>query len=370
MTLKGVDVSYHQGHIDWKKVKNAGIQFAMLRAGYGRNNIDKQFHNNANGCRITGIPFGVYWFSYAYTVDMARQEARYCVAAIDQYEVQYPVCYDLEYDSISYARKNGVTIGKTLATKMAVAFCEEVEKAGYKAMNYANLDYARNMFGTVPYDLWFARYNATPGRSDMAMWQYTSSCSVPGIAGKVDMNYCYKDYVGASAPVRAWVEYGDRGQDVRDLQTMLNQIGYNLAVDGIFGVATDEAVRQFQISVGIAVDGQAGKNTIAKLQETIKAMQPKHDSWVWSLQDEINRAYNAGLAEDGIPGPKTLAACPLLREGSRGNVVKLIQQRVGTSDDGIWGPKTTTAVKAYQTTHGLDADGIIGPKTWRALLGL
>mgnify|MGYP000582746554 CR=1 FL=1 len=95
-------------------------------------------------------------------------------------------------------------------------------------MNYANLDYARNMFGTVPYDLWFARYNATPGRSDMAMWQYTSSGSVPGIVGKVDMNYCYKDYVGASAPVRAWVEYGDRGQDVRDLQDMLNQIGYTL----------------------------------------------------------------------------------------------------------------------------------------------
>ena len=370
MTLKGVDVSYHQGHIDWKKVKNAGIQFAMLRAGYGRNNIDKQFHNNANGCRITGIPFGVYWFSYAYTVDMARQEARYCVAAIDQYEVQYPVCYDLEYDSISYARKNGVTIGKTLATKMANAFCEEVEKVGYKAMNYANLDYARNMFGTVPYDLWFARYNATPGRSDMAMWQYTSSGSVPGISGKVDMNYCYKDYIGKSEPVRAWVEYGDRGQDVRDLQTMLNQIGYNLAVDGIFGAATDEAVRQFQTSVGIAVDGQAGKNTIARLRETIKAMQPQHDSWVWSLQDELNRSYNAGLAEDGMPGSKTLAACPLLMEGARGNIVKLIQQRVSTSDDGIWGYKTTTAVKAYQTTHGLNADGIIGPKTWRMLLGL
>lgn len=370
MTLKGIDVSYHQGRIDWKKVKNAGIQFAMLRAGYGKNNLDKQFHNNANGCRTNGIPFGVYWFSYAYTVEMARQEARYCVAAIEQYEVQYPVCYDLEYDSISYAGKHNVTIGKSLATKMAIAFCEEVEKAGHKAMNYANLDYAKRMFGSVPYDLWFARYNSTPGHSDMAIWQYSSSGAVPGIAGKVDMNYCYKDYVGASAPLRAWVEMGDRGQDVKDLQTLLNQIGYNLAVDGIFGGATDAALRQFQTSVGISADGQAGKVTIARLQETIKAMQPQHDSWVWSLQDELNRSYNAGLAEDGIPGPKTLAACPLLMEGARGNIVKLIQQRVGTSDDGIWGHKTTTAVKAYQTTHGLDADGIIGHKTWRTLLGL
>ena len=370
MTLKGIDVSYHQGRIDWKKVKNAGIQFAMLRAGYGKNNLDKQFHNNANGCRTNGIPFGVYWFSYAYTVEMARQEARYCVAAIEQYEVQYPVCYDLEYDSISYAGKHNVTIGKTLATKMAVAFCEEVERLGYKAMNYANLDYAKRMFGSVPYDLWFARYNPTPGRADMAIWQYSSSGSVSGITGKVDMNYCYKDYVGASAPLRAWVEMGDRGQDVKDLQTMLNQIGYNLAVDGIFGAATDEAVRQFQTSVGIAVDGQAGKATIVKIRETINVMQPQHDSWVWSLQDELNRAYNAGLAEDGIPGPETLAACPLLMEGAKGNLVKLIQQRVGTSDDGIWGYKTTTAVKAYQTTHGLDADGIIGHKTWRMLLGL
>lgn len=366
--MKGIDVSKHQGKIDWKKVQAAGIEFAMLRAGYGRNNLDAQFHNNANGCRVTGIPFGVYWFSYAYTVEMARQEARYCKDIISQYNVQFPVCYDLEYDTVDYARDHGVHIGKTIATQMANAFCEEIKKAGYMPMNYANRDYMNNMFGIVPYDLWFARYNSSPGRSDMAMWQYTSSGSVRGVNGKVDMNICYKDYTAGIKPVRAWVEMGDRGPDVKELQKKLNQIGYTLAVDGIFGKATDEAVRQFQTSVGISVDGQAGKNTMAKLQETIAAMQPQHDPWVWSLQDELNRMYNAGLEEDGIPGSKTLAACPLLCEGARGNIVKLIQQRVGAADDGIWGPKTTTAVKAYQTTHGLKVDGIIGPLTWKAIL--
>ncbi len=83
------------------------------------------------------------------------------------------------------------------------------------------------------------------------------------------MNICYKDYTAGIKPVRAWVEMGDRGPDVKELQKKLNQIGYTLAVDGIFGKATDEAVRQFQTSVGISVDGQAGKNTMAKLQETI-----------------------------------------------------------------------------------------------------
>ena len=372
MTLKGVDVSYHQGKINWKKVKNAGIQFAMLRAGYGKNNVDKQFHNNANGCRVNGIPFGVYWFSYAYTVEMARQEARYCVAAIDQYEIQYPVCYDLEYDSISYARKHGVTIGKTLATKMAVAFCEEVQRLGYKGMNYANLDYTRNMFGTVPYDLWFARYNATPGRSDMAMWQYTSSGSVPGIAGKVDMNYCYKDYTGSTVkPERTTIQAGDSGEPVRQIQNTLKSQGWTddegkeLKADCVFGSRTKQALMKAQEFYGISVDGIWGEqcdNTI--LQE-----------WIYRVQIII------GAGRDGIAGQETLSKTITVsvNENNRHKIVRLIQEKYNKEGydcgdiDGIAGCKFLNATNQFQSKEvGIEPDGIItkGKNTWRKLLGM
>ena len=107
MSIHGIDVSQHQGSIDWRKVKASGIQFAMLRAGYGANTVDGEFERNARGCMEAGIPFGVYWFSYAYTPEMARREAEKCISVIREYKVQYPVCYDFEYDSVRYARQMG-----------------------------------------------------------------------------------------------------------------------------------------------------------------------------------------------------------------------------------------------------------------------
>src|SRR5690554_97820 len=144
--LKGIDVSTHQGTIDWEKVKVAGIQFAIIRAGYGRNAIDAQFVRNISECNRLGIPCGVYWFSYALTAEEAAQEARYCLEAIKPYLVEYPICFDLEYDSVRYAKTQKVTIGRKEATAFAAAFLCEVEKAGYYAVNYANKDYLRSMF--------------------------------------------------------------------------------------------------------------------------------------------------------------------------------------------------------------------------------
>ncbi|HHD2882938.1 TPA: GH25 family lysozyme, partial [Clostridium perfringens] len=115
--LKGIDVSEHQGRIDWERVKG-NIDFAILRAGYGRNNIDKQFIRNIEECNRLCIPVGIYWFSYAWNTEMARNEARYVLEAIKGYRVDYPISYDLEYDTLNYASKNGVTIGKRLATDM------------------------------------------------------------------------------------------------------------------------------------------------------------------------------------------------------------------------------------------------------------
>ena len=197
MTRKGIDVSTHQGIIDWAAVKAAGIEFAIIRAGYGKNNIDKQFKRNIGECNRLGIPCGVYWFSYALTVEDARREAEYCIAAVKPYKLDYPVVFDLEYDTVRYAKDNGVTITKALATQMVMAFCSRVEELGYYAANYMNSDYSKNMFdmGQLSrFDLWYAWYNSSCNRSDAGLWQYTNSGKVSGIAGKVDMNTAFKDY--------------------------------------------------------------------------------------------------------------------------------------------------------------------------------
>lgn len=196
MALKGIDVSQWQGNIDWQKVKGAGVQFAMLRAGYGRNNLDTKFHRNAQGAIAAGIPIGLYWFSYALNVEMARREAQYAVEVAKKYKITWPIAYDLEYDTVSYAVKNGVAITKSLATQMAIAFCEEIKRLGYIPMVYTNLDYLNRYFdrSKLPYDLWYAQYASTASVADKEIWQYSSKGSVPGIAGNVDMNHGYKDY--------------------------------------------------------------------------------------------------------------------------------------------------------------------------------
>ena len=196
MALKGIDVSQWQGNIDWQKVKGAGVQFAMLRAGYGRNNLDTKFHRNAKGAVAVGIPVGLYWFSYALNVEMAKKEAQYAVELAKKYKITWPIAYDLEYDTVSYAAKNGVTITKSLATQMAIAFCEEIKRLGYIPMVYTNLDYLNRYFdrSKLPYDLWYAQYASAASVADKEIWQYSSKGSMPGIAGNVDMNHGYKDY--------------------------------------------------------------------------------------------------------------------------------------------------------------------------------
>ena len=198
--LRGIDVSEHQGVINWEKVKG-NIDYAMLRAGYGRNNIDKQFVRNIKECNRLGIPVGIYWFSYACSVEMAKNEAKYALEAIKPYKVNYPISFDLEYDTLNYAKKNGVTINKRLATDMINTFCSTVEENGYKAMNYANPDFINNKFynNEVNYPLWLAWYGVSEDKANTynpSIWQYSESGSLNGIGtNSVDMNYCYEDFL-------------------------------------------------------------------------------------------------------------------------------------------------------------------------------
>ena len=124
--MKGIDVSVHNGNIDWNKVKNVGIQFAILRAGYGKaaSQKDKKFEENYQAAKAAGIPVGAYWYSYARTVAEARQEAEVCLSILSKKQFEYPIFFDQEERDI-------LATGKANCSAMVRAFCDVLEKAGY-----------------------------------------------------------------------------------------------------------------------------------------------------------------------------------------------------------------------------------------------
>lgn len=200
--MKIIDVSEWQGEIDWEAAKSH-IDGAILRAGWGQGNPDRQFASNAAECNRLGILCGAYWFSYAHTPDMARREAEYLLAAVKPYRMELPLAFDFEYDSVNAAAKHGVNVTRALATAMVYAFCETVERGGYWCLNYANPDFLNRYFSPdVPkrFGLWLAQWPSgtpdvtKPPRPDIQLWQWSSGGSVPGISGNVDLDEAYTDF--------------------------------------------------------------------------------------------------------------------------------------------------------------------------------
>lgn len=191
--IKGIDVSKHNGIIDWESVKKDGIDFAILRAGYGKNNIDEQIYNNIKGCETNNIRIGLYWFSYAYTEEMAKKEADYICDIADSTSIDFPVCFDFEYDSADYASKNGVLVTPEFLVNIATAFLSQVEKRGYYAMNYTNIDYFNKGFYELKdrFDVWLACWSENiPDKETYcySILQYSNKGTVSGINGNVDLN--------------------------------------------------------------------------------------------------------------------------------------------------------------------------------------
>ncbi len=190
-----------------------------------------------------------------------------------------------------------------------------------------------------------------------------------------------------SAPAaRSWLQKGDKGQEVKNLQSKLIALGYSCGksgADGDFGTDTLNAVKRFQQNHGLVVDGEAGVNTMAKINALLSskskpgASSAHYDAWIAALQKECNRQGYSRQAVDGVAGPATLAGCPTVKQGARGGITRLIQQRLislgypcGRSGaDGDFGPGTRAAVRVFQQKRGLAADGIVGKNTWRKLLG-
>lgn len=189
----GIDVSKHQGVIDWSKVKT---DFAILRAGFGRytSQKDPQFERNYAGAKAAGIPVGAYWYSYAKSAEEAREEAKACLQVLKGKQFEFPIYFDIE-DTTQ------LVLDKAVLTAMCEAFCDTLEKAGYFAGVYAStywftskLDHAR-LVGK--YTIWLADYRAGYNKTlKRDMHQYTSNGHVDGISGRVDRNTCTRDFPG------------------------------------------------------------------------------------------------------------------------------------------------------------------------------
>ena len=188
-TLQGIDVSHHQGEIDWEKVKADGVDFAIIRCGYGMDQTDQDdryFEYNASECERLGIPYGVYIYSYADTVERASSEADHALRLLQGHTLSYPVFYDMEDDSVVYVGNDGLAA-------IATTFCDKITAAGYPVGIYANT-YWWNTYLTDPvFDNWYrwvAQYHSTcTYQGEYAMWQYSCTGSVNGISGNVDLNF-------------------------------------------------------------------------------------------------------------------------------------------------------------------------------------
>ena len=189
--LKGIDVSYAQGMIDWEKVKASGsVDFAILRAGYGKetSQIDDQFSRNYTACKQLGIPVGAYWYSYATTVAEAEQEANVCLQTIQGKQFEYPVAFDIE-EACCLPQ----------ADALSTTFCTALENAGYYTAIYTFKSALESNFSAAVknrYDIFLSHIGVqqTDYAGSYGLWQYSWTGCIPGISGDVDLDYAYKDY--------------------------------------------------------------------------------------------------------------------------------------------------------------------------------
>lgn len=192
--LDGVDVSEWQGtNINWSKVKNDGIDYAIIRAGYGRytSQVDKAFEVNYKNAKANNMPLGTYWYSYATDLDGVKQEAETCLEVIKGKSFDYPVYFDLE-------EKSQLSLGKTWCTNAVKTFCDIIAKAGYTPGLYMSrsplTDYIASDVRNS-YALWIAEYGSSTCKysgGSYNMWQYADNGTVDGITGDIDMNFLYQ----------------------------------------------------------------------------------------------------------------------------------------------------------------------------------
>lgn len=196
----GIDVSQWQGSINWSAVKQAGVDFAIVRAGYGRSATqeDPYFDVNVQNAKANGIDVGVYWYSYAQSVEEAKKEAEVCYSVIKDYSFEFPIYFDIEDPTQEY-------LSTATISAMVDAFCSTLESKGYYVGVYSSAFFlSGKIYQNIrdKYSIWVAHFGAASPAyySPYGIWQYTSTGRVNGINGNVDLNHCYFDYPAVVVP--------------------------------------------------------------------------------------------------------------------------------------------------------------------------
>lgn len=268
-----VDVSIHNGAIDWSKAKKAGVKGAIIRCGYGRDfqrYDDANYKRNIEGALANGIKVGVYLYSYAKSTDSARSEALHAIRLISPYKdrISLPIYYDLEENGTEkYAKENAIVFGEIL------------ERYGYEVGIYASEYWFKTyLVGLDRYTKWVAKWGKVkPTIKGMEMWQYDAYGRVDGIGSGVDLDEAFgrlKAIVDGETPKEdkvmielSVIRKGSKGEEVKTLQRLLKELGYKgenkkvIAVDGSAGGNTIYALSNFQKDRGLKVDGVCGSAT-------------------------------------------------------------------------------------------------------------
>lgn len=283
MTLEGLDTSQFQRFVSFASVRAAGKEFIIPRGGYGSNTIDTGFYSTVRNAKAAGIQIpGIYWFNYFLSEDAAKVEARAAVQAAKEAGLSSStiIFSDSEYDTIRYCNQNKVAFTKDFNTSCVVAFCEEIIRLGYQAGVYYNQDFHNrflDMGKIAKYHSWLAWYHPTPIYA-CEFHQYTSSGHCNGIISNgLDLDRWHGTNVNpspAALTITNFLKNGDRGEEVKKLQTMLTKCGYECGgVDGIFGNKTEAAVRNWQRWHQCVVDGLYGPQTKGTLEAAYAALQ-------------------------------------------------------------------------------------------------
>lgn len=218
---QGVDVSKHNGAINWGQVASSGMKFTFIKVGSTNSGIDPNFASNITNAQAAGLKTGVYIYSYATTPEAAVNEANLVLQWIDGYTVNYPVVFDIE----DKCHKN---LSNQQLIDIINAFCSTIDAAGYYPMVYSNKNMFVSKLSICGWDKWVAQYNdSCEYNNNVCFWQYSSYGSVKGFTSRVDVNYQYKDYGSLIIPEgfiahngntrfyrnwrmqRGWVDYND-----------------------------------------------------------------------------------------------------------------------------------------------------------------
>ena len=267
---KGIDVSHYQKKIDWAKAKKV-VEFSILKIGEGRysNQKDEYFERNYSECKRLGIPVGVYSYAYAQSATEAKEEAKRVIEWLDNRSLDLAVYYDMENAKME-------KLGKNQLTEIAIAFCREIEKAGYWAGIYANLNWFTNCLDTEKlkkmFTLWIAHvdntYNQNKYDGSYDMFQYSWKGQVDGIMASVDMNVMYRDLV----------------TDVRNSKNATNNITRK---------SEDEIVQE--IMKGLWGNGEERKQKLQNAGYEYKSIQSKVNEFI---RQNSNRKSNEEIAKE------------------------------------------------------------------------